>query len=131
MRFTVEPEPLIGIVAMVGERAPWRRNAAGDVRLSASAGQVCIESNAAVAVTDAAVSEDGQCSVSRAKLLAALKAYRGESRITLKADDLGLRMGNVSVPVTHYASRATAPAAYQIFLATESGVVSSKPAAPF
>ena len=126
MKVTVEPQPLIGIVAMVGERARRRSHAAGAVRLSASAGKVCIECKATVAVTDAAVWEDGQCSVSRAKLLAALEAYRERSSITFTADGFGLRLGDVSMPVSHYASQAALPATFQIFLATKSGTVSSQ-----
>jgi hypothetical protein len=97
------------------------------VRLSASGGRVCIESKATVAATDAAVLEDGQCSVSRARLLAALEVYRERSTVTLTANDLGLRMGDLSVPVSHYHSQAPPPVAFQIFLATKSGTVSSRP----
>jgi hypothetical protein len=126
MRVTVEPEPLIGIVALVGERERRRGNAASAVRLSASAGKVCIEGKATSAVTDAAVWEEGQCSVSLAKLLAALEGCRALGSVTLRVDDLGLRMGNVSMPVAHYAPQADVPANFQIFLATKSGTISSQ-----
>src|SRR3974377_1347820 len=123
MRATVEPEPLIGIVTLLGEHERGRENSA--VRLSASAGKVCVENSATAAVMDAAVWEEGQCSVSLPKLLIALKAYRERSSITLKVDDLCLHLGGLSVPVAHYAPQASAPNRFQIFLATKSGTVSS------
>jgi hypothetical protein len=121
MRVTVEPGPLIGIVALLNARAP-RRDAV--VRLSASGGKVWVESNVTAAVTDAAVWEQGQCSVSRLKLLGALEAQRDRSSVTLVADRLGLRVGGVAVPASEYLAQATQPGSFQIFLATKAGTVS-------
>ncbi len=125
MRVTVEPEPLIGIVTMLDEQERQQKNAVSALQLSASAGKVCIESKNTAAVTDAAVWEEGQCSVSRVKLLAALKAYRQRSSVTLKADALGLHLGGLSVPVSHYTSQALPPTRFQIFLASKAGTISS------
>jgi hypothetical protein len=126
MRVTVEPEPLIGIVAILGEAGRRQKHAASTVRLSASAGKVYIESKVTAAVTDAAVWEEGQCSVRRARLLAALKICRQKSSITLKADEFGLHLDDgMSVPVAHYTPQALLPDRFQIFLATKSGTVSS------
>ena len=111
---------------MLGEGAPRRSSRTDAVRLTASAGKVCIESRATVGVTDAAVWEEGQCSVSRAKLLAALESYQNRSSISFTVNELGLRLGDVSLPVAHYVSQAPPPPPFQIFLASRSGTVSSQ-----
>jgi len=126
MRFTVEPEPLIKIVSMVGEWAPGRKNAGPPLRMVASAGRVRVESRREAAEIDAAVWEDGQCTLSQAKLLAALKPYREQTDVTIQGDERGLRVGERSMSVLSYQPQTAAPKAFQIFLATDSGVVASR-----
>jgi hypothetical protein len=121
MRVTVEPGPLIGILAMLGERAP-RRNAI--VRLSASGGKVCIEGGVTAAATDAAVWEEGECSVSRVKLLRALEPHRNQRSVRLQADCLALRVDDLVLPVSDYVTHAAEAVPFQIFLATTAGTVS-------
>ena len=125
MRFTIEPEPLIKTVAMVGEWLPGRRKAEPTLRLVACAGRVYVESGGTVAEIEAAVSEDGQCGLSRRKLLAELQTHREEAQVTIHADGQGLLIGERWVPVQGYLSRTASPAAFQIFVATKAGVVSS------
>jgi hypothetical protein len=49
MKFTVEPEPLIRMVEMVGERVQSHKSADVILRIVACEGLVCIESNHTVA----------------------------------------------------------------------------------
>jgi hypothetical protein len=76
------------------------------------------------------VSEQGQCGLSQAKVLAALRNYQEAAAITIQADEDGLRIGGLLMPVTSYHPQALAPNAFHIFLATDSGVVSSMFARP-
>ena len=126
MRFTIEPEPLIKIVSMVGEWMPERKKADVVLSMVACAGRVRIESRNRAAEIDASVWEDGQCTLAQADLLEALKEYREETHVTIQADDHGLQVGERWMSVMRYHSRTAAPKAYQIFLATDSGVVSSR-----
>ena len=130
MRFTTEPAALAKIVGMVGDWMSARRKAAATLHLVACAGGVFVDSQDTVAQIDAAVWEEGECGVSHARLTEALQRFREEANITLRADIGGLHVGDVWLPLITYRSHAEPPTAFQIFLATESGVVPSRLAEP-
>jgi hypothetical protein len=124
MKISIKPGPFIRMVELVGEPVPSHKRAGTLLRLVASQGRVCVQSGGTVAEAEAAIWENGQCSVSRLQLLNALKAYRGEAELTLEADAHGLRIDGFSMPVSCYCPAAAVPAAFQIYLATDSGFVS-------
>jgi hypothetical protein len=130
MRFTIEPEPLIKTASMVIEWMPDRKKGDLVLLMVACAGRVRLESRTRAAEIDAPVWEDGQCTLSQAKLLETLKVYRDKTKVTFQADDHGLWIGEHWMAVMSYHARAAAPKAFQIFLATDSGVVSSRFAPP-
>ncbi len=125
MKFTIEPEPFVQMLEMLGKARPDRRRADPTVRLVACRGRVCVERAGTVAEIDAVVWEDGQCTLSRGRLLNLVKTHRLEPELTLEAHAQGLRLDGLTIPLTSYCPFAVAPGAFQIFLATDLGVVPS------
>ena len=125
MKFTVEPEPFIRMVEMVGE-AQGQKRADAVLRLVACQGRVCLERNQTTAEMEAVVREDGQCTLPQAHFLRAVKTYRDEVNLTIEADGHGLRVGEFALPVSNYRPYAVAPLKFQVFLATALGFVPSK-----
>ncbi len=112
------------MIEMVGERKPGSKGPEALVRLIASQDRVCVEDDGTVAEMDAVIQEDGQCSVSRERLLRTLKQHREPVELTIEADQHGLRLAGTCLPVNSYCPSAVAPAAFQIFFANDLGLVS-------
>jgi hypothetical protein len=130
MKFTIKPEPLIRMVEMVGERGPSYKRMGAFLRLVACEGRVCIETDGKAAEMEAVIWEDGQCSLSRARLLNALKRHSEDIELTIEADEHGLQMDGSSLPVSSFSPNAALPAAFQIFFGADLGVVPRGTARP-
>jgi hypothetical protein len=130
MKFAVEPAPFLKLVQMVGDRKAGSRRRDFVLRLVACGGRVCVERGKTVAEIDAAVWEEGQCELSRSRLTGALAHYLGQSELTLETEKLGLRVGELVVPIIHYSPQTAVPTTFQIFLASDSEFITSIPFLP-
>lgn len=124
MKFTIKPGLLIKMVEMLGEWVPGHKRAGASLRLEACQGRVCVESDEKVGETEAVIWEEGQCSLSRAQLLNALKKHRGDVELTIEANEHGLHIGGFLVLVSSFSPRAVLPSTFQMFLATDLDVIS-------
>ena len=122
MKFTVEPGPFLRTVELAGE-SPDNQKPDDVICLAACEQRVWVKSGNTIAETEAMVWEAGQCYVARAGLLNALKSHRDELELRIEGDKRELRVGAVSLRVSHYSRSAVLPSSVQIFLASNLGVV--------
>ncbi len=93
--------------------------------LSARGDRLSVETSRTAAEIETAVWEDGTCTLSYPRFLAALHAHREQACLTIEVSAAGLRIGTTRLPVLNYSPAPRISASSQIFLATDFGVVSS------
>ena len=123
MKFAVEPGPFHRIVELVGESFAHRKGSDVVLCLAACDQWVWVKSGNTIAETEAMVWESGQCHVARASLLNALKKHQDEVHLRIEADKRCLRVREISLSVSGYCRWAVLPTSFQIFLASNLGVV--------
>ncbi|HWH69394.1 MAG TPA: hypothetical protein VNT26_08400 [Candidatus Sulfotelmatobacter sp.] len=125
MRFDIQPEAFIKLIAMLGESRLRHRHSKEIISLVAYQGIVSVESGARAAEIEAVVWEEGQCAVSRQQLLAALKANVEQSPLTVAAGERLLQVGTRFIPMVSFCRYAPTPQRFQIYFATDLGMVPS------
>lgn len=120
MKFQIEPNPFIKMIQIVTESTPRQ---GGKLRLVASQGQVCVESEGITAEMDAAVAEEGQCTVSPAQMLKVLKRQHGAETLSIQAGRHGLHLGKSTLTVNSYRPEAAVPSTFQVVFASSWGLV--------
>jgi hypothetical protein len=129
MLLTIQTEPLIKMVEIVGEGASGRRTNTV-IRLAVEGDRVSAKCGETIAQGEAAVWESGQCTLSRDALLSRLKACRNDTEVTLQADQRRLCVNGMSIPVISYGPPTLGPEVFHVFMATEIGFISSDISAP-
>lgn len=123
MKFTVEPGPFLKIVELAHESFPHRKESDVVLCLAACDQRVWVKSGDTIAETEAMVWESGQCHIPRAALLNALKSHQDEIELQIEANKRCLRVGKISLSISRYCPWAVLPTSFQIFLASNLGVV--------
>jgi hypothetical protein len=126
MKFTIKPKPFITMVNMAGERRPKHKRGGTWVRLLACEDRVCLESGAQAMEAEALIWEEGQCRLSRTRLLQALKRHQGVDKLTIEVDERQLHLDRATIPVSQFSAQATLPPNCQMVLATDLDVVPSQ-----
>ncbi len=126
MKFTVQKESFTKLVAIVGERTQ-SQNSDAILLLSAHESRVDVNQGDTEAETEAVVWEEGQCTVSRAKLVQVLAATPDDASVTMEVRRNSLQIGGARVPLISYNPSAVRPQRFQIFLASDSGLVPAVP----
>ncbi len=126
MKFTVETESFIRLMEMLDESAGERKRSFGPVKLSAYRLRLSVERHESIAQIEAVVWQEGQCTVSAARLLSSLRACRGELNLKLELAGQRLRVGESLLPVFERGPAVAANARRSWFyLKTNQGVVAS------
>jgi hypothetical protein len=123
MKFTVEPAPFLRIVELADEQSLHRMESDIVLCLGACDQRVWVKCGNTVAETEAMVWENGQCRVSRAELLKALDDHRDELELLIEGNKRGLRVGQLSLPVSRYDPCVVLPNSVQVFLASNLGMI--------
>jgi hypothetical protein len=123
MKFQIESTPFIKMIQIVAESSQPQEE--GRVHVVACQGQVCVESKEIAAEMDAAVSEEGQCTVSSAQVLRALKRRRSANSLIVEAGRHGLHIGGLTLTVNSYRPYTAFPSTFQVFFASSRGLVHS------
>ncbi len=97
------------------------------VTLTACDDRLWVAHNGTAARTDAIVFEEGQCTVSTRKFLLALEPHRDGPTLMIQAGAKKMQVDRAKIPVSHYSAAATPPGRFQIFLATNHGIIPSVP----
>ncbi len=125
MRFRTQPNPLLRILEMLADSAPGVLTQKQRVTLVALQDRLWMLHSGTAARMEAIIFEEGQCTVSAWRFLRALEPHRDSRSVTVDADARSLKLGQVSIPVRNYSTAAIPPARFQIFLATDLGIVPS------
>src|SRR5258707_12351066 len=102
MLFTIQTEPLIKMLEMLGDGPSHKHSIKDVICLVADRDRVFARSGQTIAESETAVWENGQCSVSRDSLVSRLKACRNETEVTIRADHRHIYVNGLSIPLTTY-----------------------------
>ena len=123
MSFTIQPELLIRLIQMLGETSEGLKSKDSEIRLLANRNRVWVRKGQHAAESEAIIRTEGQCTLSRRRLMQALETCRNEVTATLEADERQLCVGGVRLPVVSYSSFVPAWEDFQVFMASEIGFV--------
>ena len=112
------------LIKLVTESPQRTKRTNSTLRLTASRNHVCVKNGKSAAECEATVLTQGQCTLSRDRLLSALLASRNELNITIEADERHLRAGGMRLPVLSYSSFVPALEDFQVFMSAEAGFIS-------
>jgi hypothetical protein len=82
MKFTVDRKALVKMLQCVGKKHPTQTRRDKQVRLSACAARVFVETNQTTAGTEALVFEDGTCFLQQDIFLKVLKTYKTKPNVS-------------------------------------------------
>ncbi len=127
MRFSTQPSPLLRILEMLAENGADVARRRQHVTLIAYDDVLWVAHSGTAARMEAVVFEEGQCTVSTRKFLLALEPHRDSPALMIQAGAKKMKVDQVRIPVSRYSAAATPPSRFQIFLATNHGIVPSIP----
>lgn len=127
MRFSTQPSPLLRILKMLAENGDGVARPKQHVTLIACDDRLWVAHNGTAARMEAIVFEEGQCTVSTRKFLLALEPHRDSLTLMIQVSAKKMQVDQVRIPVSRYSTAATPPSRFQIFLATNHGIVPSIP----
>lgn len=125
MKFATETETFIRVLEMLGGELSLAKGADSPLQLSACHERVSVRINGTVASVEALVWEEGQSLLSYHSLLSLLRQLRDEPNVLVQADFGGLRIQNHVLPVREFSGYTRLPDRFQIYLATDVGMVPS------
>ena len=112
MKFTIKHAVFLDMLKQVGKKLPHQRRGDNDVRISACASMVFVESNHAALGVETQVAEDGQCLLARKPFIEIVKTFSAKDRLTIKVSDGRLQIDTFSMGVQEYLPHAAVPANY-------------------
>src|SRR5436190_14586918 len=104
---------------MIVEGIPNHERKGAVVRLAASGDRVQVKSGKTVAECEAALWEDGQCTLLWEELVKGLRACPDQPTLTINAHGRQLSINAVRMALISYSASAPSPEVFQVFIASE------------